>query len=66
MMHGETPACIAKCGLSWDGIFYANFKGDGANRQLGVNQMEVRTLQYAVVNLDYNSVVGLNDVGTTH
>ncbi|CAM3016972.1 hypothetical protein PASE110613_12570 [Paenibacillus sediminis] len=28
--------------------------------------MAVRTLQYGVVNLDYNSIVGLNYVGTTH
>lgn len=28
--------------------------------------MSVKTLQYAVVNLDYNSLVGLNYVGVTH
>jgi hypothetical protein len=41
------------------------YLGNGTNRQFGVNDLNVKTLQYAVVNLDYNSVVGINYVTVT-
>lgn len=60
---GTAPVCVS-CGFG--NVFDATFLGDGSDRQFGVNQLSVRTLQYGVVNLDYNSVVGLNYVGQTH
>ncbi|MBD0379582.1 DUF3238 domain-containing protein [Paenibacillus sp. WST5] len=36
------------------------FLGNGADRQFGHNDLNSKTLQYGVVNLDYNSVVGFN------
>jgi RHS repeat-associated protein len=61
---GKAPICAFTCGsiINRDAIF----RGDGTDRQFGVNQLNVRTLQYAVVNLDYNSLVGLNYNGVTH
>ncbi|MFD2330790.1 DUF3238 domain-containing protein [Cohnella sp. GCM10020058] len=60
---GSSPVCIS-CGVK--NLGGAEFQGDGSNRAFGVNQYTVRTLQYGVINLDYNSVVGLNYVGKTH
>lgn len=63
--QGTAPVCLPwDCGVG--NTFSSTFVGDGEDRQFGVNQMSVRTLQYAVVNLDYNSLVGLNYVGVTH
>ncbi|GAA0136291.1 hypothetical protein YSY43_31320 [Paenibacillus sp. YSY-4.3] len=60
---GTAPVCVS-CGFG--NVFDATFLGDGSDREFGVNQLSVRTLQYGVVNLDYNSVVGFNYVGQTH
>ncbi|MCS7464397.1 DUF3238 domain-containing protein [Paenibacillus doosanensis] len=38
------------------------YLGNGVDRQFGANDLNVKTLQYGVVNLDYNSVVGFNYV----
>ncbi|MCM3271786.1 DUF3238 domain-containing protein [Paenibacillus elgii] len=41
------------------------YLGNGEKREFGVNNLNVKTLQYGVVNLDYNSVVGFNFVTIT-
>jgi hypothetical protein len=41
------------------------YLGNGKDRQFTVNDLNVKTLQYGVVNLDYNSVVSFNYVTTT-
>ncbi|MFC6547154.1 RHS repeat-associated core domain-containing protein [Cohnella cellulosilytica] len=41
------------------------YLGNGDDRQFGVNDLNVKTLQYAAVNLRYNSFVGFNYVTVT-
>ncbi|MBW7476076.1 DUF3238 domain-containing protein [Paenibacillus oenotherae] len=41
------------------------YLGNGSDRHFGVNDLNVKTLQYGVVNLDYNSIVGFNYVTVT-
>ncbi|WP_249862978.1 DUF3238 domain-containing protein [Paenibacillus konkukensis] len=41
------------------------YLGNGKDRQFGVNDLNVKTLQYGVMNLDNNSVVGFNYVTVT-